>query len=128
MNTAEQINENKQIANEILRQIKTGNIWVIGSWGINFKKLVCGGNFGIIIDSKKNETLEIKSRAYIKMKVSGLKHKGDIYILLNYNDEYTIIAAKTTDKLGTIKTKICHQVEGVWCENLVEVLDSIIEK
>jgi hypothetical protein len=123
------MSRSQEIASTIVQQIKrTGNIFVVGSWGVNFKKLSCGEKFGIIIDSEKNETLSRNSLGYLKMKTKGAKHKGDIYILLMPSDEYTIIAAKTTDKLGVIKTKIVKEIEGVYWNDLVEILDSIIEK
>lgn len=92
-----------QIARTILEQIKYGDKWALMAYGAK--------NFTALNESKDFQ-------GGIKFQVNGLKHKGTVIIQLKWIDTYTIIFI---DKKGiTMK-----EVEDVYCDTLVDVLDYI---
>jgi len=92
-----------QIARTILEQIKYDDKWALMAYGAK--------NFTALNESKDFQ-------GGIKFQVNGLKHKGTVIIQLKWIDTYTIIFI---DKKGiTMK-----EVEDVYCDTLVDVLDYI---
>ena len=56
--------------------------------------------------------------------VRGMKHKGHVVVSLGYDDTYTVSIGHL--KKGDIKPK--KQVQGVYFEELPEIIDNLIEK
>lgn len=62
----------------------------------------------------------------VMFRVNGLKFSGIVKIILTGMDDYTITLGKFIKK--TLEFEIKHVEEGVYCDQLVVVLDSLIEK
>lgn len=92
-----------EIARTILNQIKYGDQWALGSYGAT--------NFAALSENKERS-------GGLSFQVNGLKHKGWATIELRWVDDYTVIF---TNK----KREVVKRVEGVYCDQLVEVLDYI---
>jgi len=72
-------------------------------WSFGVSKTINVGNKGLLI------------------RVSAHRHKGWVLITLNGNDLYTVYLLNT---LGKVKTEI----EDVYCDGLLDVIDESIEK
>ena len=92
-----------EIARTILEQIKYGDKWALLAYGAtNFIEL--------------QETKDFQGG--VKFKVNGLKHKGTVMVQLKWIDTYTITFLNNNGV--TVK-----EVEDVYCDTLVDVLDYI---
>jgi len=90
-----------EIASTILHQIKSLDYSALMAWGArNFLAL-----------PETDDCL-----GGIRFNVNGLKHNGLVKIMLTYADDYSIYFLSSNGE-------IVHQVEGVYCDMLVEVLD-----
>jgi hypothetical protein len=94
----------KQVAQIILSQIKQGGVTKMMSWGVN--RLSCGTN--------ENGT------HFLSFFVNGFLHKGKVKIDLEYNDTYTI-------KLFNTNHIFVKSVEMVYCDELTDMIDSLVE-
>ena len=92
-----------EIAKTILSQIKHVDAWALGSYGAK--------NFTAVSETKERA-------GGLSFQCSGLHHFGWCTIHLTWVDDYTIIFHNKAREV--VKT-----VEGVNCEQLVEVLDYI---
>lgn len=102
-NTAEIESNTMSIAKTIISQIKYGDRAALMAWGaINFVAL--------------EETKEFQGG--VRFKVNGLKFKGYVQVQLRWVDDYTI---SFLSKTGEVK----KQVEGAYCDMLVDVIDWI---
>ena len=101
--------DSKQIAQTILNQIKTIDPRALMAYGA--KQFVCFGN--------NNKDVV----GGLQFTVNGLKHKGKVVIELTSRDEYRIRIGKIY-KSEWREKKV---VDGVFCEDLVNVLDQLIE-
>lgn len=90
-----------EIASTILQQIKCLDYSALMAWGAR--------NYIALPECKEFQ-------GGVRFQVSGLKHKGFIMVQLRYVDDYTISFIKSNGEM-------VHQVEGVFCDMLVEVLD-----
>lgn len=94
------------VASTIYDQIKASTSWSVrGSWGAhNWRATV------------------YKGMAALVFQVSGLLHKGYVYVA--YNDGADTYEVILTNIRGTVKKRI----EDVYCDNLGYVLNTAIER
>ncbi len=92
------------IARTILEQIKTLDHMALFAWG--FKN-------GVGLDDG------------IQFDVNGLKFKGKVIIKLTAMDDYTITFGKVN--LKTFEFDVKETAKGVYCDQLVVILDHYIE-
>lgn len=92
-----------EIARTILEQIKYGDKWALMAYGAT--------NFIALQETKDFQ-------GGVKFKVNGLKHKGTVMVQLKWIDTYTITFVNNNGV--TVK-----EVEDVYCDTLVDVLDYI---
>ena len=105
-NTAEnkeQESNTMDIAKTIISQIQYGDRAALLAWGAT--------NFVALSESKEFQ-------GGVRFKVNGLKFKGYVQVQLRWVDDYTI---SFLSKTGEVK----KQVEGAYCDMLVEVIDWI---
>lgn len=100
------VEERMAVATEIWQQIRAAlTVSEVMSWGL----------------SKKIAT-EYDGMPALALRVSGLQHKGWVYISLDYGrDVYEVDLVSVR---GTVK----RHLDEVYCDNLGEVLDRIIER
>ncbi|WP_366182953.1 hypothetical protein [Flavobacterium ovatum] len=92
-----------EIAKTIIAQIKFADKWALMAYGST--------NYMALPESKEYQ-------GGLQFKVNGFKHKGTVRIQLNWIDTYTITFL---NKKGEVK----KEVEDVYCDMLVDVLDWI---
>jgi methylaspartate ammonia-lyase len=92
-----------EIARTILEQIKYGDKWALMSYGAT--------NFIALQETKDFQ-------GGVIFKVNGLKHKGTVMVQLKWIDTYTITFLNNNG----VAVK---EVEDVYCDTLVDVLDYI---
>lgn len=92
------------VARTIRSQIAALDHWAWGAWGV---RNAMGLDDGIQFD------------------VNGLKFKGKVIIKLTAMDDYTITFGRMNRK--TFDFDVKHTAEGVYCDQLVEILDHYIE-
>lgn len=56
----------------------------------------------------------------LRFKVNGLKHKGHVYIFLDFDDTYKIVYT-------TIKGRVLHVNKMIYFDQLTEVIDDYVE-
>ena len=96
-----------KIANEINRQIRCGvTADVIMSWGI----------------SKRIATV-YQDRATLALRVSGVLHKGWVYISLDEGKDCYVVTLLSADKSKVIKVR-----DEVYCEELGSAIDNLVER
>lgn len=96
-----------KIANEINRQIRCGvTADVIMSWGI----------------SKRIATV-YQDRATLALRVSGVLHKGWVYVSLDDGRDCYVVTLLSADKSKVIKVR-----DEVYCEELGSVIDNLVER
>ena len=96
-----------KIANEINRQIRCGvTADVIMSWGI----------------SKRIATV-YQDRATLVLRVSGVLHKGWVYVSLDEGRDCYVVTLLSADKSKVIKVR-----DEVYCEELGSVIDNLVER
>jgi hypothetical protein len=98
--------ERMAVATEIWRQIRAGvGVTVIMSWGLS-----------------KRVATEYNGMPALLMRVTGLQHKGWVYVCLNYaTDTYEVY-------LVTVRGAVKRHLDEVYCDNLGEMLDRLIER
>jgi len=89
------------IAKTIIQQIQYGDRWFLPAVGAT--------NFAALPESKEFQ-------GGVGFKVNGLKHQGLVNIELRWVDDYTI-------SFLSMAGEVIKQVEGVYCDMLVDVLD-----
>ncbi len=92
-----------EIARTILEQIKYGDKWALMAYGAT--------NFIALQETKDFQ-------GGVKFKVNGLKHKGTVMVQLKWIDTYTITFVNNNGV-------VVKEVEDVYCDTLVDVLDFI---
>ena len=96
-----------KIANEINRQIRCGvTVDVIMSWGV----------------SKRIATV-YQDRATLALRVSGVLHKGWVYVSLDEDRDCYVVTLLSADKSKVIKVR-----DEVYCEELGNVIDNLVER
>lgn len=96
-----------KIANEINRQIRCGvTADVIMSWGV----------------SKRIATV-YQDRATLALRVSGVLHKGWVYVSLDESRDCYVVTLLSADKSKVIKVR-----DEVYCEELGSVIDNLVER
>lgn len=96
-----------RIANEINRQIRCGvTISVQMSWGV----------------SKRIATI-YENRATLALRVSGVLHKGWVYISLDEGRDCYVITLLSPDKKKVVSVR-----DEVYCEELGSVIDNLVER
>ena len=80
--------------------------WAYMSWGI-----------------RQKVAAEYEGMATLALRVSGLRHKGWVYVSLNEGKDCYEVRL-----LNVARTKVKRTLEEVYCDNLGEVLDGLIEK
>jgi len=81
--------------------------------------MMCNAKFTIWSWGAKNWT--INKDLWLRFKVNGFHHKGLVYIVLGWNDTFTLYY---TNNRG----KIVDKREEVYIDELVQVIDSRVEK
>ena len=92
-----------EIAQTILNQIKYTDRSALMAWGA------------------KGFTAQLESKEFqggVKFLVNGLKFKGIIRIMLRWVDDYTLT-------FTSVSGKEIKRFEGIYCDQLVEVIDWI---
>ncbi|WP_264521767.1 hypothetical protein [Flavobacterium sp. N1994] len=92
-----------EIARTILEQIKFGDKWALMAYGAS--------NYVALPESKEYQ-------GGVKFQVNGLRHKGNVLVQLKWIDTYTVTFV---NKNGVA----VREVEDVYCDTLVDVLDYI---
>lgn len=92
-----------EIARTILEQIKYGDKWALMAYGAT--------NYIVLQETKDFQ-------GGVKFIVNGLKHKGTVMVQLKWIDTYTITFLNNNG----VAVK---EVEDVYCDTLVDVLDYI---
>lgn len=96
-----------RIANEINRQIRCSvTMSVQMSWGV----------------SKRIATI-YKNRATLALRVSGVLHKGWVYISLDEGRDCYVITLLSSDKKKVVSVR-----DEVYCEELGSVIDNLVER
>ena len=96
-----------RIANEINRQIRCGlTMSVQMSWGV----------------SKLIATI-YENRATLALRVSGVLHKGWVYISLDEGRDCYVITLLSPDKKRVVSVR-----DEVYCEELGSVIDNLVER
>lgn len=96
-----------KITNEINRQIRCGvTADVIMSWGV----------------SKRIATI-YKDRATLALRVSGVLHKGWVYISLDEGRDCYIVTLLSSDKNRVMEVR-----DEVYSEELGSVIDNLVER
>lgn len=96
-----------RIANEINRQIRCSvTMSVQMSWGV----------------SKRIATI-YKNRATFALRVSGVLHKGWVYISLDEGRDCYVITLLSSDKKKVVSVR-----DEVYCEELGSVIDNLVER
>lgn len=96
-----------KIGNEIYRQIRCGvTMDVIMSWGV----------------SKRIATV-YQDRATLALRVSGVLHKGWVYVSLDEGRDCYVVTLLSADKSKVIKVR-----DEVYCEELGNVIDNLVER
>lgn len=96
-----------RIANEINRQIRCGvTMSVQMSWGV----------------SKRIATI-YEDKATLALRVSGVLHKGWVYVSLDEGRDCYIITLLSPDKKKVVSVR-----DEVYCEELGGVIDNLIER
>lgn len=95
-----------QVANEINRQIRCGvTTDVVMSWGV-YKRVATVYN----------------DMATLALRVSGVLHKGWVYISLDEGRDCYIITLLSVDRKTVVGVR-----DEVYCEELGSVIDSLVE-
>jgi hypothetical protein len=96
-----------QVANEINRQIRCGvTADVVMSWGV-YKRIATVYN----------------DMATLALRVSGVLHKGWVYVSLDEGRDCYTITLLSPDKKTVVGVR-----DEVYCEELGSVIDSLIER
>lgn len=96
-----------RIANEISRQIRCGvTTDVVLSWGV----------------SKRTATV-YNDRATLALRVSGVLHKGWVYVSLDEGRDCYVVTLLSVDKSRVVQTR-----DEVYCEELGSVIDCLVER
>ena len=96
-----------KIANEINRQIRCGvTVDVIMSWGVS-----------------KRIASVYQDRATLALRVSGVLHKGWVYVSLDEGRDCYVITLLSADKSKVIKVR-----DEVYCEEPGSVIDNLVER
>ena len=96
-----------KIANEIIRQIQCGvTPSIVMSWGV----------------SKRVATV-YNDMATLALRVSGVLHKGWVYVSLDEGRDVYIITLLSADK-----KKVVSVHNEVYCEDLGGLIDSLVER
>ena len=96
----------KQIAQTILNQINSLDKWAMPSYAAE--------NLTVLPEQTTHQ-------GGLYFKCNGYKVKGSVHILLHWNDTYTI-------KFFDNNRNLMKELDGVYCDQLVEVLDYIEER
>lgn len=96
-----------QVANEINRQIRCGvTTDVVMSWGV-YKRIATVYN----------------DMATLALRVSGVLHKGWVYVSLDEGRDVYIVTLLSPDKRTVVGVR-----DEVYCEELGSVIDSLVER
>lgn len=104
---------NLEIANTILDQIRATDRMALWAWGAK--------DFVALNGSSETNRVSLGG---IQFKVSGMKHKGTVIVNLMANDTYTVVIGNV--RKGEWKVK--SSTDDVYCDNLMEVIDGLIER
>lgn len=94
---------NMEIARTIIEQIKYADKWALMAYGSR--------NFVALPESKEYQ-------GGLQFQVNGLSHKGTVRIQLKWIDTYSITFINK-------RSEIVKEVDDVYCDMLVDILDYI---
>lgn len=92
-----------EIAKTIIEQINYGDGWALMAYGSN--------NFISLPESNEYQ-------GGLQFQVNGFQHKGTVRIQLKWIDTYTITFINKTEE-------VIKEVEDVYCDELISILDYI---
>lgn len=104
MTTTEQQQTELSIASTIIQQIKYTDRMAMMAWGVSKQ---------VIVTSSTKEY-----QGGVQLTVNGLKHKGFVHVQLRWMDDYTVTFLNR-------KLEVIKEVAGVYCGQLVEIIDWI---
>lgn len=87
--------------NELVKAMRNGAFWTVASWGAR--------------GWMRNKNL------WLRFMVSGHHHNGHVYIVLGWDDTFTIYYT-------TSRGKIVDKREMVYVDELVQVIDNRVER
>ena len=122
------MNQNTKVMNQVGEQIQFEEIIkscrvfdpreTMAQLKMDFMKFICWGATAFTVDNQRKPRM-------LRFKVSGMKHKGHVYIFLNGSDLYDVY-------LTTLKGKIIEISEGshggLYFDMLTDWIDDRVEK
>ena len=85
---------------ELCGALRRGAFWTVASWGAH--------------------AWTVHKDMFLRFKVNGHHHKGHVYIVLGWDDTFTVYFTTTMGK-------IIDKKEGVYVDVIVEVIDKKVE-
>ena len=104
------------VAQTILNQIKAGRDVAGHNGGTTL--MMCWGARQFIAHNENADHM-----GALRMRVSGAKFKGLVFIKLMFNDTYTVQFAKM--RKGEFDVK--REIDNVYCDQLTGLIDQIVE-
>lgn len=107
----------QEIAKTIIAQIKGTDFWSLARWAAREYVAMPEGDNGEGIG---------KVQGGVRFKVSrtnNVKQSGYVFVFLTWDDTYIVKVVKVRN----YDIKILKIVEGVYCDNLCEVIDNILD-
>jgi len=86
---------------ELLQAMRKGAFWTMASWGAH--------------------AFTVHKDKFARFMVQGRKHYGHVYIVLGWDDTFTLY-------FTTLKGKLVDKMEGVYVDVLISVIDSRVEQ
>ena len=86
---------------ELLQAMRKGAFWTMASWGAH--------------------AFAVHKDKFARFMVQGRKHYGHVYIVLGWDDTFTLY-------FTTLQGNIVDKMEGVYVDVLISVIDSRVEQ
>lgn len=86
---------------ELLQAMRKGAFWTMASWGAH--------------------AFAVHKDKFARFMVQGRKHYGHVYIVLGWDDTFTLY-------FTTLQGKIVDKMEGIYVDVLISVIDSRVEQ
>lgn len=96
----------QRVANEIFHQIFWSiDLWTFGSWGVSMRMCTT-----------------YKDMPTLTLRVSGLLHKGWVYISLDESSDCFVVTLLDENH------KVMNTINDVYCDELGTIIDGLVEK
>lgn len=113
------MNQHMNVAKEIFSQIQHFDRWAFARWGA--KNYYGRPDGKILVDGAEKHVHQ-----GIQLDVKGSKFRGRVFIALDPSDTYNLFFVKLGDKRVDYKCKLIEQKNGIYFDQLVEVIDDVI--